>query len=88
MPYSTENIRNLVLLGQQGSGKTSLVEAILYHTGAVNKPGNVTEGNTVCDYDWLEKERDVGTCTNYFCVSILHFCAFVSFVIVHFRYFD
>lgn len=57
MAYSTENMRNLVLVGQQGSGKTTLVEAILYHTGVINKLGSVTEGNTVCDYDWLEKQK-------------------------------
>jgi len=57
MAYSTENIRNLVLAGQQGSGKTTLIESVLYNTGVIGKPGNVREGNTVCDYDWLEKER-------------------------------
>jgi len=57
MSYSTENIRNLVLAGQQGSGKTTLAEAILYHTKVISKPGNVREGNTICDYDRLEKER-------------------------------
>ena len=57
MSYSTENIRNITLLGQQGAGKTTLIEAILYRTGLINKLGKITDGNTVCDYDWLEKER-------------------------------
>lgn len=57
MVYSTENIRNLALVGQQSSGKTTLIEAILHQAGIINKLGNVKEGNTVCDYDWLEKEK-------------------------------
>ncbi|MBC7188825.1 elongation factor G [Candidatus Aerophobetes bacterium] len=57
MSYSTENIRNVALVGQQSAGKTTLIEAILHRTGVIGKPGSVKEGNTVCDYDWLEKER-------------------------------
>ncbi|MBE0477584.1 elongation factor G [Candidatus Aerophobetes bacterium] len=68
MSYSTENIRNLTLVGQQSSGKTTLMEAILYQTGLISKMGNVREGNTVCDYDWLEKER--GFTIN---ASLVHF---------------
>jgi len=57
MPISTQDIRNVVLIGQQGAGKTTLLEAILYLTGVINKMGNVRDKNTVCDYDRQEKER-------------------------------
>ncbi len=49
--YPTENIRNIVLVGHGGSGKTSLAEAILFRTGAITRMGKITEGNTVCDFD-------------------------------------
>ena len=54
---STENIRNLCLVGKAGSGKTSLVEAILFTAGVTNRLGKIEEGNTVCDYQDDEKER-------------------------------
>jgi elongation factor G len=44
-------VRNIVLVGPSGSGKTTLVEALLAHTGAITRPGAVTEGTTVCDHD-------------------------------------
>ena len=49
--YPTENIRNVVLVGHGGSGKTSLAEAFLYRSGAVTRMGKITEGNTVCDFE-------------------------------------
>ncbi|MBN1995271.1 MAG: elongation factor G [Anaerolineae bacterium] len=55
--YSTDKIRNIVLLGHSGSGKTSLAEAMLFDTGAVNRLGKVEEGNTVSDYDEEEISR-------------------------------
>jgi len=54
---NTGDIRNIVLLGHGGAGKTSLAEAILHITGAINRLGSVDEGNTVCDYYDEEKEH-------------------------------
>lgn len=55
--YSTEAIRNIVLTGQGGAGKTTLVEALLARTGAIGSPGSVEQGNTVADFDELEKNH-------------------------------
>jgi len=51
------NIRNVVLLGHGGSGKTSLAEAILHNTGATNRLGSVDEKTSTCDYYDEEKEH-------------------------------
>lgn len=50
-------IRNIVLLGHGSSGKTSLTEAILHTTGAINRLGSIDEKNTVADFDEEEKNR-------------------------------
>lgn len=54
--YTTENLRNLAITGAAGTGKTTLVEAILLEAGVVGRAGRVEDGNTVCDYEDLEKE--------------------------------
>ena len=45
--YTTDKIRNVVLLGHGGCGKTSLAEAMLYVAGATDRHGKVSDGNTV-----------------------------------------
>ena len=55
--YDIKDIRNIIVLGHSGSGKTTFVEHILSLTGAIPKPGSVDSGNTVCDYNSDEIER-------------------------------
>jgi elongation factor G len=55
--YSAKDIRNIILLGHSGSGKTSLAEAMLHAAGSIPKMGSIREGNTVSDYNEDEKER-------------------------------
>ena len=55
--YKSDKLRNVVLLGHGGSGKTSLAEAMLFNTGAVNRLGRVDEGTTVADWDDEERRR-------------------------------
>jgi elongation factor G len=53
--YATTNIRTVALVGQGGSGKTTLAEALLLVSGAIKEAGTVERGTTVCDFDPLEK---------------------------------
>ena len=55
----TKNIRNICLIGHGNSGKTSLAESMLYVTGAIDRMGKVSDGNTVCDYDAEEIARQI-----------------------------
>jgi elongation factor G len=61
--YPTENIRNIVLVGHGGAGKTSLAEAMLFQSGALTRMGRITEGNTVCDFDEEEHKRGISVST-------------------------
>ena len=53
--YSTESIRTIALVGHTGAGTTMLAEALLATAGAIAAAGSVEKGNTVCDFDPLEK---------------------------------
>ena len=55
--YTTDKIRNVVLLGHGGCGKTSLVEAMAYLAGMTSRMGKVEDGNTISDYDKEETKR-------------------------------
>ena len=62
--YTTDRIRNVVLLGHGGSGKTSLVEAMAYLGGITSRLGNVTDGNTISDFDKEEIKRKFSISTS------------------------
>ena len=53
--YTTESIRTIALVGHGAAGKTSLAEALLHAAGSIPQKGMVEKGNTVCDFDPLEK---------------------------------
>ena len=57
--FSGEGIRNIVVLGHGGAGKTSLVEAILHKAGASDRFGKIADGTTVSDYDPEEVKRKI-----------------------------
>lgn len=62
--YTSEYLRNIALVGHQSAGKTSLVEALLYNTGAINRLGRVEEGNTTSDWDNDEQARGLSLSTS------------------------
>ena len=62
--YTTDRIRNVVVLGHGGAGKTSLTEAMAYLSGITSRMGSVAEGNTVSDFDKEEVKRKFSISTS------------------------
>ena len=57
MSVATKNIRNVVLLGHSGSGKTSFAETMLFESGAIERRGDIDSKSTTSDFTYIEKER-------------------------------
>ena len=55
--YSSDKIRNIVLLGHGGVGKTTVAEAMAFASGAITRRGSVNDGNTISDFDAEETKR-------------------------------
>lgn len=62
--YDVTKIRNIALAGHNGSGKTSLAEALLYKAGVSDRLGKTADGTTVCDYDPEEIKRGISINTS------------------------
>jgi len=56
--YLTNQIKNLVLLGNAGSGKTTLTESMLFEGGVIDRRGDISSKNTVSDYNLIEHENE------------------------------
>jgi len=56
--YQTKQLRNLVLLGNAGSGKTTLAESMMFAGGVIDRKGSVDQKNTVSDYNPVELEQE------------------------------
>ena len=55
--YKSNNLRNVGIVGHSGSGKTTIMESILYYTKAIDRFGKVDDGTTISDYDIEEKRK-------------------------------
>lgn len=62
--YTTDKLRNVAFVGHQSSGKTSLVESMLFNTSALTRLGKIEEKNTVSDWDEEERERGLSLSTS------------------------
>jgi elongation factor G len=67
--FLAKNIRNIAVIGHSGEGKTTLCEAILFNSGAVNRQGKIDDGNTVMDYDGEEILRRISISLSMGCCT-------------------
>ncbi|MBD5193901.1 MAG: elongation factor G [Paramuribaculum sp.] len=70
--YSTDEIKNIALLGSKGSGKTTLAEAMLYECGVIKRRGTIEAKNTVSDYFPVEKEYGFSVFSTVFYAEFLN----------------
>ncbi|MDO4620185.1 MAG: elongation factor G [Lachnospiraceae bacterium] len=68
--FRTDRVRNVVLLGHGGAGKTTLAEAMAYLSGVTSRMGTVTDGNTISDYDKEEIKRKFSISTSVIPVEV------------------
>ena len=64
MSTNFESIRNIAVVGHSGEGKTTLVEAMLYNGGMIDRMGKIADGTTVSDFDDLEKAKNMSIYTS------------------------
>ena len=78
--YTTDKIRNVVLLGHGGAGKTSLAEAMAYLGGLTSRMGKIADGNTISDYgkEEIKRQFSISTSLNLSLFSDIFFTAFWS----------
>ena len=73
-----DTIRNVVVVGHSAAGKTTLLEALLAGTGAVNRAGRVEDGTTVCDHEPIE--RRLGRSVSLAVASTVHDGATINLI--------
>ncbi len=85
--YKADKIRNVVLVGHSSSGKTSLAEALLFNTGAVNRLGKVDDNTSISDFDPEEQRRKISINTsllpcewNGYKINVLDTPGYIDFV--------
>ena len=67
--YSADKIKNIAFLGHGNSGKSTLASAILYHSKAIERIGNTSEGTSVFDFDAEEKKRGCSVSTSVYALE-------------------